>query len=105
MRSLKRWNLGTPHLILLSLALLPALLLATPAPVGTRFRLLGLALMLMVVIHVLSIIGVMRGVQCLRESPGTFHCLWMLRLVYSSGQLFAAVLWVVLTWRYWIVRP
>ena len=101
-RPLKGWNLMLPHLIFLSLAVLPPLLLATPAPVPDRLRMLGLALPLVFLVHVLSIIGLTRGVQCLQQAPGTFHCLWMLRLVSSSGQLFAAALWLLFTWRYWL---
>ena len=104
-KPMRGWGSATSHLILLSLALLPALLLASPGPILTRFKLLGIALPLMFLAHVFSIVGLTRGVQCLSESPGTFLCLWMLRLVYSSGQFLAAVLWVLLTWRQWLSRP
>ena len=104
-RTLRIWNRHASHLMLLSLVTLPALLLATPAPFLVRLRMLGLALPLLFLGHVVSVIGLTRGVQCLREAPGTFHCLWMLRVVYSSGQLVAAGLWVLLTWRYWFASP
>lgn len=98
------WADFVAHLVFLSLALLPALLLATPAPWLDRIRLLGIGLLLLFCVHVVSIIGLVRETQCLVVKPGTFHCLWLLRLVYSSGQVFGAVLWALLTWRYWFPR-
>jgi hypothetical protein len=96
-----RWGHDTPHKILISLALLPALLLATPAPVTTRLRLVALGLPLLFGVHVLSVVGLMRGTEHLRNAPGTFYWLWILRGVYASGQLFAAALWLLLSWRWW----
>jgi hypothetical protein len=104
-KEMRGWDKTTVHLLLLSLVALPALLLSTPAPLGTRFRLMLLSLPLILVIHVLMSIVLTRATYCLREAPGTFHCLWALRLVYTSGQLGSAALWVLLTWRYWFPRP
>lgn len=104
-RKVKHWTDAVPPLIFLSLAMLPALLLATPIPFTKRLRLAGLGLLLLFPIHVFSIIGVMRGVLCLHAEKGTFHCLWLLRISYTSGQLFSAVLWGLLTWRYWLPGP
>jgi len=100
-RSLLRWKGHVPHLFYLSAPLLIALLLATPAPIPTRLRWLAIALPLIFIVHVLSIAGLTRGVYCLKMAPGTFYCLWMLRIVYVSGQIFAALLWALLSWRYW----
>jgi hypothetical protein len=104
-KEMRGWDTTTVHLVLLSLVALPALLLATPAPLVTRFRLMLVSLPLIFTIHVLGLIVLTRAILCLREAPGTFHCLWALRLVYTSGQLSAAALWVLLTWRYWFARP
>jgi hypothetical protein len=105
MRPLRSWGPSTGHLILLGLALLPGLLLATPGPLKERLRSVAIALPVLFAMNVLSIVGLTRGVHCLQEAPGAFHCLWLLRLVYSSGQLLAAVLWVLLTWRRWLAPP
>ena len=83
---------------------LPALLLATPAPWRTRWRFLAYAVPLIYLGHVISLVILTRGVYCLQLKPGTFICLWGLRVAYTSGQLFAATLWVMLTWRYWFTE-
>lgn len=100
-RHVRNWSASTAHLIYLSLVALPPLLLATPAPVRVRLRLVGIALPLAYAGHVLSVIVLMWGTECLRQVPGTFSCLCALRAAYLSGQLVAATLWVLLTWRYW----
>jgi hypothetical protein len=99
-RRMRGWGRDTAHLAFLSMVTLPALLLATPAPFLTRLRLLGIAAPLIFAGHVASLILTTRGIYCLQEAPGTF---W-LRIAYTSGQLFAATLWVLLTWRYWFVK-
>ncbi len=48
-RFMRSWDKTTGHLVFLSLALTPALLLATPTTIRTRFRLLGLGLPLVFV--------------------------------------------------------
>ncbi len=103
------WEGFVPHLIYLGLAFLPALLLATPAPIPERLRLLGVGLLLLYGVHVVAIAVLVRADYCLSAAPGTFSCLWLLRLVYASGQLSGAVIWAALTWRHWIpenwIRP
>jgi hypothetical protein len=100
-RRLKGWSPTTIHLVLLSLVSLPALVLATPAPVLSRLKLLGIGLALVFASHVLSVIVMARGVYALQQAPGTFFWLWALRVAYASGQFFAAAFWILLTWRYW----
>lgn len=102
--SIDSWPAYMAHLLFLSLALLPALILATPAPLPARLRLLLIGLLLLFAVHVLSVIGLVRQTQCLVVRPGSFHCLWILRLVYGSGQISGALLWGLLTWRYWFPR-
>ena len=99
---MRSWGNTSGHLVFLSLALTPALLLATPAPWKTRFRLLGLGLPLVFLGHVLALIAMSRGIYGLRQAPGTFHWLWILRMAYSSGQIVTATVTVLLTWRYWV---
>jgi hypothetical protein len=99
---LRHWNrTDTAHLIYLSIVIVPAVLLATPAPFVARLRLLAIAVPLMFVGHLLSLIILTRATYCLMQTPGTYSCLFALRVAYSSGQLVSGVLWVLLTWRHW----
>lgn len=100
-RIIYRWNTALPHLIFLNLAMLPALTLATPTTWRNRLKITGLAIVLMFAGHVVVLAGLSRGIWCLVESPGYFPCMWLLRLLYISGQAFGAAIWVLLTWRYW----
>ena len=97
-----RWEPFVVHLLFLNMVLVPALVLATPASLAARLRLVGWAIPLILVVQTLALIGLVRGQLCLVSSPGSFLCLWQLRLVYASGQLSAALLWAGLTWRYWL---
>ena len=98
------WAPFVVHLLFLNLALVPALLLATPAPFRDSLRRLGWAIPLLWLVQTLSLIALARGQLCLSSAPGSFLCLWLLRLVYASGQLSAAVIWALLSWRYWLRR-
>lgn len=101
-RAFVQWQPFVVHLLFLNLALVPALLLATPVPIPERLRLLAWAIPLLLAVQTLSLIALVRGQLCLVSSPGSFPCLWLLRSVYASGQLSAAALWALLTWRYWL---
>jgi len=103
-RFLESWGTTTVHLVFLSLALVPALMLATPAPILARFRLLGVGLLLVFLGHVLALIVMTRGIYALRQTPGTLYWLWAVRIAYTSGQVVSATLGVLLTWRYWVPR-
>jgi len=96
------WLMWQSHLHFLSLALVPALILATPAPWSTRFRLLAIAIPVLFVVHILTVVGIVRTQYCALLDPFNFGCRWLRRVVSTSGQLFGAGLWVVLTWRYWV---
>lgn len=98
------WETFVNYLLFLNLALLPALLVATPAPWRDRLRLLLVGLAILFVAHVLCLIGLVRETQSLAAQPGVFHRLWLLRVIYLSGQIFAAVIWALLTWRYWFPK-
>lgn len=104
MRPQIRWDAMTPHYFLLGLAILPALLLATPAPWRMRLKLLGIGLILLYVAQVIAVVGLIRATHCLRIAPGTRHCLLTLRVVYTSGQISAAAIWALLSWRYWFPK-
>ncbi len=100
-KRIRGWTDHTKHLILLSMVLLPALLLATPAPFPTRLKLVAISVPLIFLAHVLSVIVITRTIQCLLEHPGRFVCLALVRVAYASGQFVVAILWVLLSWRYW----
>lgn len=96
------WLPWQRHLHFLSLALVPALILATPAPWPARFRLLAIAIPVLFIVHSLTIVGIVRTQYCTMMDPFNFGCRWLRRVVNTSGQLFGAGLWAVLTWRYWL---
>jgi hypothetical protein len=96
------WWWWQTHLHFLSLALLPALILATPAPWPARFRMLAVGIPLLFVVHCLTLVGIVRTQYCAMLDPYNFNCRWLRRAVNTSGQLFGAALWVLLTWRYWV---
>lgn len=96
------WLMWQRHLHFLSLALLPALILATPAPWPARFRMLAIAIPLLFIVHSLTLVGVVRTQFCSMLDPFNFGCRWLRRVVNTSGQLFGTALWVLLTWRYWV---
>ena len=100
--SFTQWMWWQIHLHFLSLALVPALILATPAPWPARFRMLAIAIPVLFLVHVLTVVGIVRSQYCALLDPLNFGCRWLRRVVNTSGQLFGAGLWVVLTWRYWI---
>ena len=100
-RIVYRWNLSLPHLVLLSLALVPALTLASPTSWRNRLKVTALGLLLVVLGHVFVMGALTRSMWCLSQSPRNFFCLSMLRMLYVSGQLFAVAIWGLLTWRYW----
>ena len=105
-RAWQRWKSWVKYLHFLSLPLLPALLLATPAPWRDRLRLLAIAVPLLYIVHVLTVVGIVRGHYCLLldqlRGRSELSCILMVRVVNTSGQLFGAGLWLLLTWRYWI---
>jgi ABC-type maltose transport system permease subunit len=101
-RRVTTWAEFVAHLIFIGLLFLPPLLLATPTTVPDRLRLLGIGMVLLFIVQVLAMICLTRGMYCLTQKPGSFLCLWLLRLVYASGQISGAVVWASLTWRYWV---
>jgi hypothetical protein len=90
------------HLLLLGLPLGAALVVATPGPLRARLHWLGRAVAAIVLVEVASVTGLARGYLCLQSSPGDRVCLYLLRLVFASGQLGAVAVWAALTWRYWL---
>ena len=96
---------GALALIYLNLALVPALLGATPGPPLGRLRRVGWGLLLLVVFHVVAVTGLVRTWWCLHEDPGHFLCHGFRSALKVSGQLFGVVQWALLTWSVWLPRP
>ena len=82
----------------LNLALVPALLLATPLPLRRRLRLLAYAVPLIFVCHVAVEIGLVRVHYCLDVRPAHFLCAWIREHLLIAGQLLAVLQWAALTW-------
>jgi hypothetical protein len=104
-RQFTSWHKGVKYLHYLSLVLVPALLIATPAPWPVRLRLLLLLLPLLWLEHTIAIIGVVRMHYCVALERGHTLCKIGMRIANTSGQLFGAALWALLTFRYWIDSP
>lgn len=96
------WAVSVKHLHYLSIILLPSLVLATPIPWRKRFKLLAISLPLIFVAHVVAITGIVRMYYCLTIDPGDKLCMIGARICNTSGQLFGAALWALLTFRYWV---
>lgn len=91
-------------LIYLNLALLPALLMATPAPWRRRWKLLGWGLLLLVGVHTLSVVALVQAEMCVHRDPENLACSVVEGVFGTGGQLFAVALWLLLTWRDWFPR-
>ncbi len=89
-------------LIYLNLALLPALVLATPGPFQQRLKLLGWGMALLLGVHALSAIALTRAEICVHYDPDNIGCNVVEGIFGTGGQLFAVAIWVTLTWRYWL---
>lgn len=91
------------HAIYLNLALLPALLLATPVPWSRRLRLVGWGLLLLFACHVLLEVGMARTYYHFRTERDAVSSWAMLQLV-RGGTLLGVVQWALLTWTFWLPR-
>ena len=92
------------HLTYLGLALLPALLLATPVALWRRLRLFGLGMLLLLLLYVPAALGLVWSVRCLYQTPGNTVCMTIKTVVNVYGQLMSLVLWGLLTWDVWLHR-
>jgi hypothetical protein len=87
--------------LFLSLAILPALILATPLPWGRRLALLGIGTATLWAVHVAAVIALVQTESCNHDSA---VCHLIRSNVYIGGQLFALALWALLTWEFWLQR-
>ena len=85
--------------LFLSLAILPALILATPLPWRRRLALLGIGLATLWVVHGVAAFALVQTETCAQSSA---LCHWMRGNVIIGGQLFALGLWALLTWDFWL---
>lgn len=92
-------------LIYLNLALLPALILATPVPFQQRLKLLGWGMLVLLGVHALSAITITHAEICVYHDPDNVGCNVVEGIFGTGGQLFAVALWGLLTWRYWFPKP
>lgn len=92
---------GTLHLLFLNLALVPALLLATPVSLGRRLSLLALGLPLVYVCHVATVLGLVWLPECAASNAA---CALLDRLLRTGGQSAGFLQWGILTWKIWMDR-
>ena len=95
-------GIGDLTLAYLNLALLPALLLATPVAWRQRLQMLGWGCLLLFALHVLSAVVIVRVTLCLHYDRENLFCKSLLVLFATGGQVFGVALWALLTWRYWL---
>lgn len=91
-----------PHAILMSLVLLPALILATPAALRRRLWWLAAAAPLLVALHAVAFVLLFRTELALLAAPTHPGYRWLRGLVLTSGQAGAAMLWAAFTWGFWL---
>lgn len=96
----------TPDLesLFLSLALLPALLLATPVAWLRRLAILVAGMIALWIVHVASVF-VLAGSRPCPYPNWDRLCFWLYGNVALGGQLFAVAIWAALTWSYWLGLP
>lgn len=91
-------------LFYLSLALLPAMLLATPVALLRRLRMLAVGALLLYLLHVVAGIGLVGTIRCLASDPDSTVCKWGKTVCNTYGQFATVVIWGLLTWDVWLPR-
>ncbi len=94
-------TMHTPEGIFLSLIVAPTLLLATPVSLRRRAVLLLLGIVLLYVVHVASIATMFTQLYLYNQSQLGSASSWFYALTQNSGQIGAAVIWLLLTASYW----
>jgi hypothetical protein len=94
------------HLFFIGLAILPALVLATPVRLLDRARLALIGLALLFVCQVLAAVALTHAQYHLRmlDAESVFWD-YVKTIANAFGQLISIVLWVVLTWHAWLREP
>ena len=63
---------------------------------------LGLALVLLGIIHFLTVVGLVRTYLCMELNPGSFVCSWLRMNLAMGSEFFGIAVWALLTWRCWL---
>jgi len=90
------------NLMLLGVALLPALLLATPIKLSHRLRLTVIGTLLLLVAYIPAGLMLVLSVRCLANDPGNVVCVWGKTSANIFGQLTSVAIWALLTWHVWL---
>jgi hypothetical protein len=94
---------GNLHLFFMGLALLPALLLATPVRWSRRLGLAAIGLVLLFGAHVLGAAALVHAQYHLKVTdPASLFWDWVKTIANTFGQLASFVLWGLLTWHVWL---
>ncbi|MCP3998964.1 MAG: hypothetical protein GY722_28460, partial [bacterium] len=88
-------------LFYIGLALLPALLIATPVSLKRRVRLLVIGMFVLFALQVVAGFGLVVSIRCLAGNPDAMLCTWAKTVGNTFGQVSAFVIWVGLTWPAW----
>lgn len=90
------------NLMLLGVALLPALLLATPVKLAHRLRLTGIGMLLLILVYIPAGLMLVLSVRCLASDPESVVCMWTKTSANMFGQLVSVAIWALLTWHIWL---
>lgn len=90
------------NLMFLGVALLPALLLATPVKLTDRLRLTGIGIVLLVLLYIPAGYMLVLSVRCLVNDPGSALCMWTKTTANIYGQLISIAVWALLSWHVWV---
>jgi hypothetical protein len=93
-----------PHVIYLNLVFLPALVLATPIPLKQRGLNLILAMLFLFVLHVLTMIVLLKSYLCLLQDSSDFSCFSVHGVALTSGQVMGVAVWALISWSCWFPR-
>lgn len=90
------------NLMFLGVALLPALLLATPVKLLDRLRLTGVGMLLLVLAYIPAGYTLVLSMRCLYNDPESGFCMWTKTTGNIFGQLISVAIWALLSWHVWI---
>jgi SEC-C motif-containing protein len=93
-----------PHVIYLNLVFLPALVLATPVPLKRRGLNLILGLSLIFLLHVITLIVLLKSYICLAQDAADFSCFCLHGVALTSGQVMGVAVWALISWSCWFPR-
>ena len=86
-----------PNVLFLNLAILPALLLASPGKLVHRMRAVVLSVPALLALNLLLFLVLLRTRLCLSADPDGSLCVWAWGLLMTSGQVTAVLAWALLS--------